>query len=109
MRRFLRPVATPVALLILRIVFAYFRRVAIHQRVFSRGEDYDLGPGRAERYTVKRNVWGEPVGMYFLIRMDNDPDRLHRVDLTDVKLDPTRRQWHYHRPGTYDPEPRIPR
>lgn len=109
MRQLLRPVARWAALRILLVVGWYFRRITVYQRVWVHGEQEDLGPGAVERTSVKRNEWSEPVGLTLFIRMRGDRQRLLRVDLTEMKLDSGSGQWHFFRPGTPDPDPRIPR
>jgi len=109
MRRLLRLPGRAVARLILWMAVAYLKRQHVYQRVWVQGETETLGRGHVVGYVVKRDYVGEPTGMVVLFEAETDPGRKLRVDLSQIKYDYDNRQWHFYRPGSPDPTPRIPR
>lgn len=98
-----------VALSILRASAAYLKRQSVDQMVWLNGKFQRLDTGRIVDHTVKTDDFGEPRSLTLFYVSEDFPKRRIRVDLSELKYDYGNRRWHFYRPGTPDPEPRIPR
>ena len=109
MRVLLRLPARFVARLILWMAVAYLKRQRVYQRVWVQGETETLGQGHIVGHVIKRDYATEPIGVVILFEAETDPGRKLRVDLSEIKYDYDSHQWHFYRPGSPDPSPRVPR
>lgn len=110
MKRYVpKPLLQWLARVILRGSCWYLKRQTIVQKVWVMNQFVRINEGRITGYIEKTDVSGDPVGMILFYETPEEPHRKLRVDLTELKYDYGDRQWHFFRPGTADPEPRIPR